>query len=287
MSFQSEVIVMKKFFYILQIFLFCFFFSSLFFYNKPKKYNSNNLYGNLYITGSSSTQQLCDDLGDGFSKVYPKTFVVKSGSGSSQAVLAVLNKSAQIGDLSRELSSFENKELFNSFVIAKDAIAICTNKNNPIENIPFSTLQKIFQKKITNWAELGGKNKKIILIGRDFSSGTRNAFEKHLNLKNPAKYDIELENNGKVKYKIQNDEDAIGYISLSSCDDSINIVKIDRIYPSIENVINSKYHITHPLLQITKKGAKDPLLAAWFSFIYSDKGAAIIKQNRFIPVPRN
>lgn len=278
---------MKKFFQIFQVFFFCLLFLLSFLLNNPKKYNFKNLSGNLYIVGSSSTQQLCDDLGDGFSKIYPKIFVVKSGSGSSQAVLAILDKSAQIGDLSRELTSSENKELFDSFIIAKDVIAICTNKNNHIKNISSSTLQKIFQKKITNWAELGGENKKIILIGRDFSSGTRSAFEKHLNLKNPIKYDVELENNGKVKYKIQNDEDAIGYISLSSCDKSINLVKIDGIYPSIENAMNSKYHITHPLLQITKKGTKDPLLAAWFSFIYSDKGAAIIKHNRFIPVPRN
>lgn len=278
---------MKKIFYIIQIFLFCFLTSLVFLFNDYKKHYFSSLSGNLYIVGSSSTQQLCDDLGDGFSKVYPKTFVVKSGNGSSQAVLAVLNNSAQIGDLSRELTPSEVKESFSSFVIAKDAIAICTNKNNNIENISSSTLRKIFQKKITNWAELGGKNKKIILVGRDFSSGTRNSFEKHLNLKNSIKYDVELENNGKVKYKVQNDEDAIGYISLSSRDESINIVKIDGIYPSIANVTNSKYHITHPLLQITKKDAKDPLLAAWFSFIYSDKGAAIIKHNRFIPVPRN
>ncbi len=278
---------MKKLFYILQIFIYCFLTLLILFFNIPKKHILNNLSGNLFVAGSSSTQQLFDDLGDEFSKIYPEISIVKSGSGSSQAVLAVLNKSAQIGDLSRELTSCENKDIFNSFVFAKDAIAVCTNKNNPIKNISFSTLQKIFQKKITNWAELGGKNKNIILLGRDFSSGTRNSFENHLNLKTPIKYDVELENNGKIKYKIENDEDAIGYISLSSCDKSINVVEIDGIFPSIENVINSKYHITHPLLQITKKGTKDPILAAWFSFIYSDKGAAIIRQNRFIPIPRN
>lgn len=86
---------------------------------------------------------------------------------------------------------------------------------------------------------------------------------------------------------MQNDEDAIGYLSVSSIDDSLNVLEVDGVYPSFENIKNSKYHIIHPLLQITKKGANDALLDAWFSFVFSEKGAAIIKQNRFIPVPKN
>lgn len=278
---------MKKLYNYILLCIFCILFFLTLIFNKPKKNISSHISGNLYIVGSSSTQQLCDDLGDEFCKLNPNTFVVKSGCGSSEAVLAVLNNSAQIGDLSRELYPTENKNLFDTHIIAKDAIAICVNKNNLIRNISFRVLKKIFQKKITNWSELGGKNKKIILIGRDFSSGTRNAFEKHLNLSENIKYDIELENNGKVKYKIQSDEDAIGYISLSSCDETISVLEIDGVKPSIENIMNSKYHITHPLLQITTKNTKDPLTSAWFSFVYSNKGAAIIKQNRFIPISRN
>ena len=160
-------------------------------------------------------------------------------------------------------------------------------EKNKLKNISSVDLKDIFLKKNTNWKKLNGENRKIALIGRDFSSGTRIVFEKYLHSSGKINYDIELENNGKVKYKLQNDEDSIGYLSFSAVDDSLNVLSIDGIEPSFENIKNSKYHIIHPLLQITKKGVKDPIIDAWFSFVFSDKGAAIIKQNRFIPVPKN
>lgn len=172
-------------------------------------------------------------------------------------------------------------------MIAKDAIALCTNKKNRLKNVSKKDLKNIFQKKFLNWKHFNGENRKIVLVGRDFASGTRQTFEKYLNISGKIKYDVELENNGKIKNKLQNDEDAIGYLSVSSIDDSLNVLEVDGVYPSFENIKNSKYHIIHPLLQITKKGANDALLDAWFSFVFSEKGAAIIKQNRFIPVPKN
>ena len=248
-------------------------------------HNRNNII--LNISGSASMQEICEKLGDEFSKIYPNINIVKSGSGSTQAINTVKLGAAQIGDLSRPITKLENVDFFDIHVIARDAIALCTNKNNIINNISSDNLKDIFLKKISNWKYFGGKNRKIVLVGRDYASGTRQTFEKYLNISGKINYDVELENNGKIKYKIQNDEDAIGYISISSIDDSLNVLKIDGIYPSIENIKNSKYHITHPLLQITKKGANDAVLNAWFSFVFSKKGAAILKQNRFIPVPKN
>lgn len=249
--------------------------------------NVNNKKSFLFISGSSSTQKLCEDLGFEFSSSQNLCRVSKTGSGSSQAIIDIKKNLAQIGDLSRPLSDYENKSLFDIHIIAKDAIAICINKKNKLKNISSVDLKDIFLKKNTNWKKLNGENRKIALIGRDFSSGTRIVFEKYLHSSGKINYDIELENNGKVKYKLQNDEDSIGYLSFSAVDDSLNVLSIDGIEPSFENIKNSKYHIIHPLLQITKKGVKDPIIDAWFSFVFSDKGAAIIKQNRFIPVPKN
>lgn len=246
--------------------------------------SSHSFYGALNLFGSASMQELCEDLGDEFCLLFPKINFSKGGNGSSEAVFAVESNVAQIGDLSRNLTPSEHPENFNVKTIALDGIAICTNSSNRVKNLSHKQLQEIFSRKIQNWAQVGGENKKIILIGRDAASGTRNHFEKILNLNSPCNYDVELENNGKVKFKIQNDENAIGYISFSSLDSSINPLKINGVSPTFENILNSTYHFSHPLMQITKKDVEDDLVNAWFSFLFSKKGAAIIKRNRFIPV---
>ena len=280
---------MKKlcigFFYFAFISLPIFLFSLFFNYKHFKKhfhFNTQNL--SLTLFGSASMQQLCDDLGDEFSLLFPSVCFSTGGNGSSEAVFAVNSNVAQIGNLSRNLETSEHPETFSIKTIALDGIAICSNISNPVKNISLKQLQDIFSGKIKNWSQLGGKNKKILLIGRDSASGTRNAFEKILNLKFPCNYDAEFENNGKVKSKIQNDTDSIGYISFSSLDSSVCALKIDGVYPTLENILNSTYHFSHPLLQITKKDCENDLVKAWFCFLSSKKGADIIKRNRFIPV---
>lgn len=289
--FYSErvFIIMKKFcinllfiiFISLPIFLFCLFLNSK---HLKKHFHFRTQNFSLILFGSASMQQLCEDLGDEFSLLFPSVCFSTGGNGSSEAVFAVNSNVAQIGNLSRNLEASENPENFSVKTIALDGIAICSNISNPIKNISFKHLQDIFSGKINNWSQLGGKNKKILLIGRDSASGTRNAFEKILNLNFPCKYDAEFENNGKVKSKIQNDADSIGYISFSSLDSSVSTLKIDGIDPTLENILNSTYHFSHPLLQITKKNSENDLVKAWFCFLSSKKGTDIIKRNRFIPV---
>lgn len=281
--------MIKKLLYIFFIFVFLslpiiFLFKFYNNYNFKTISKPNSFYGILNLFGSASMQDLCEDLGDEFSLLFPKISFSKGGNGSSEAVFAVESNVAQIGDISRDLTPSEHPENFSIKTIALDGIAICCNSSNPVKNLSKKQLQEIFSRKIKNWKQLGGKNKKIILIGRDAASGTRTHFEKILNLKTPCKYDVELENNGKVKFKIQNDENAIGYISFSSLDETISSLNINGVSPTLENILNSTYHFSHPLMQITKKDVDDELIKAWFSFLFSKKGAAIIKRNRFIPV---
>ena len=253
--------------------------------NNVKKFNSTSPKNKDFILiGSSSTQQLYEEMGLEFSKKLSNVNFIKTGGGSSEAVLAIKKNIASVGDLSRELTTKEKEYGFYAKTIAQDMIAICVNKNNPIKNISTEDLKKIFTKKIKNWAEIGGRNSLISLIGRDDASGTRLAFEKILNSKLPPSYDVILETNGKVKFKIQNDEDSIGYLSFSSCDDLIKPLYIDGVAPTIKNVLNSTYFFKHPLIQITKSEPKDEITKAWFNFVHSKEGAKIIERNKLIAV---
>ena len=250
-----------------------------------QKFNfSNELTGTLTILGSSSMQEVCDALAEEFMKAHPKIEVIKSGAGSAQATHAVLNHRAQIGDLSRPLSIEEKPEKFDCHKIAIDGIAVCVNNKNKVTNLSEKQLNQIFTGKIKNWSEVNGPNKPIIVIGRDEASGTKSSFEEEINAKDKCIYSIEQDSNGKVKEKIKNDPDTIGYISFSSVDETIKPLNINHATPNFENITNSTYKLFHPFIQIVEKNSHDELINAWFKFVKSKQGQNLIKAAKLLPI---
>ncbi len=244
---------------------------------------SNELNGTLTIVGSSSTQEVCDALASEFMKIYSSVDVVKSGSGSAQAAIEVLNSNSQIGDLSRSLNPDEHPENFDVFPIAFDGIAICTNLKNPIKNLSSSQLKKIFTGEIKNWSEVGRKPGPIVVLGRDEASGTRTNFEKFIGALNECCYLIEQDSNGKIKEKIKNEENAIGYVAFSNIDESLNVMAVDGCKPTLQSIKNLNYKLRFPFLQITKKNSTDSLITEWLNFVFSEKGSKIIENFKLIP----
>lgn len=244
------------------------------------------LSGNLQMVGSSSMQEVCDKLANDFMKKYPKIDVVKSGTGSGEAPRVVRDGVAQIGDISRELTEEENPEYFDKYNIAIDGIAICVNKENGVKNLSMNQISEIFAGKIQNWNEVGGRDGLITVVGRDAASGTRTDFEKNINTKNNCQYSVELDSSGKVKEKVKSDPNAIGYISFSGMDDFINVINVDGVKPTDENILNGSYKLSRFFIQIVKKQTCDELVKAWIDYVYSDEGRELIKKAKLIPVSR-
>ncbi len=244
------------------------------------------LSGNLQMVGSSSMQEVCDKLANDFMKKYPKIDVVKSGTGSGEAPRVVKDGVAQIGDISRELTEEENPEYFDKYNIAIDGIAICVNKENGVKNLSINQISEIFAGKIQNWNEVGGRDGLITVVGRDAASGTRTDFEKNINTKNNCQYSVELDSSGKVKEKVKSDPNAIGYISFSGMDDFVNVINVDGVKPTDENILNGSYKLSRFFIQIVKKQTCDELVKAWIDYVYSDEGRELIKKAKLIPISR-
>lgn len=246
--------------------------------------SSSVLEGSLNITGSTSMQEVCDALGAEFMEKYPAVKVTKGGNGSGEAPAAVLDGTAQIGDLSREMQPEERPEQFEQRKIAVDGIALAVNSENPVTNLTKRQVADIYSGKITDWKQVGGNPGPITLIGRDAASGTRESFEAIFDVEKQCKYSVELNSTGEVKSKIQSDKGAIGYISFGSIDSSVVPLSVDGAEPTEENVKAGEYQIYRPFLQITKRGLNDELTDAWFSFVYSPEGARIISDVKLIPM---
>lgn len=80
---------------------------------------------------------------------------------------------------------------------------------------------------------------------------------------------------------VSGDENAIGYISLGSLNDTVKAVKIDGAEASAENVANDTYKVSRPFNIVTGKEASDAA-KDFVSYIMSAEGQQIVEDNGYI-----
>ncbi|WP_283610496.1 phosphate ABC transporter substrate-binding protein [Faecalispora anaeroviscerum] len=236
-----------------------------------------SLSGKLTLNGSTSMAKVVQALGEGFMEKYPQVTVEKGGTGSGDAVKAVNNGTALIGDLSRSLKDEEKPSDFEINQIAIDGIAIAVSTQNKVDGLTSEQVAKIYTGEITNWKDVGGADQKITVIGREATSGTRDGFESIFKVKEKTKLSAELSSTGEVVSKVSSDPAAIGYVSLDSVNASVKALKIDGVAASEATVADGTYKVQRPFIEIYKKGSDNELVKAWFEFIKSDEGQQIVK----------
>jgi phosphate transport system substrate-binding protein len=94
-------------------------------------------------------------------------------------IAALINGSTDICQASRSMKDSEKKKLreryFNmgtEIPVAKDGVTIYINEKNPVDELTLDQIRDIYTGKTTNWSQLGGPDAKIIVYGRENSSGT-------------------------------------------------------------------------------------------------------------------
>lgn len=242
------------------------------------------LSGKLTTNGSTSMAKVVQALGETFMDKYPEVTVEKGGTGSGDAVKAVQAGTALIGDLSRNLKDAENPGDYEIITIAIDGIAIAVHKDNAVASLTSEQVAKIYTGEIKNWKDVGGADQAITVIGREATSGTRDGFESIFKVSEKTQLSAELSSTGEVMSKVGSDPAAIGYVSLDSVNDSVQALEIDGVKASEENIVNGTYAPQRPFIQIYKKGSDNELIKAWFDFLKSDEGKAVIKDAGLIAV---
>jgi phosphate transport system substrate-binding protein len=140
------------------------------------------------------------------------------------------------------------------------------------------------------FASCGGGEKNISVIVREQGSGTREAFDKVVTdgthfleekdadgkkVYNTADTAIQQTKTGTVLSAVASDKNAIGYISMGSVNDTINVIKVNGVAPSEKTVLSGDYKIQRPFVLMTKKGQTMTDLAADFmNYLKSNASAA-------------
>lgn len=245
-----------------------------------KNEESVELNGTIKLAGSTSMEKLCEAMSESFMEKNPGVTVTVEYTGSGAGLESLAAGSVDIGNASRGLKDEEKASGEVENIVAIDGIAVITNKSCSIKDVTSKDLAKIYTGEITDWAELGGEEQPIIVIGREAGSGTRDAFEELLEVKDVCAYAQELDSTGAVLAKVGTTPGAIGYVSLDVVDDTVSGLKIDGVEPTEEEILAGNYMLQRPFVMATKGeiSEQNELVQAWFNYINSDDGKEVIKQ---------
>lgn len=247
---------------------------------KGEGVESTELNGTISLAGSTSMEKLCEAMSESFMEVNPGVSVTVEYTGSGAGIESLAAGSVDIGNTSRGLKDEEKANGSVENIVAIDGIAVITNNTCTIKDVSAENLAKIYTGEISDWSELGADEQPIVVIGREAGSGTRDAFEELLEVKDSCMYAQELDSTGAVLAKVAATPGAIGYVSLDVVDDTVTGLMIDGVEPTEEEIIAGNYILQRPFVMATKGevSEQNALVQAWFEYIHSDAGKEVIKQ---------
>lgn len=237
--------------------------------NKIVDSSDSNLSGTINITGSTSVEKILHDMMDEFMAYNPDVRINYTGTGSSSGISDTLSKSNDIGTSSRELKDKERIDDLKEVVFAYDGIAVVVNPKNPVQDISLEDLGRIYSGEITNWSELGGKDKKIIVVSREEASGTRTAYEEIIKLEDYGGLTLDatvVEGNGTIQANVAGNENAIGYVSFAFINESVRSVSIDGVEANAENAKAGLYSLARPFLFVNLGSREREEVKAFLEF---------------------
>ena len=239
--------------------------------------------GGLSVAGSTSVEPFAELLTEEYMLEYPQSPPINvQGGGSTAGIQAVQMGVADIGMASRELRPEERG--LNEVLIARDAIAIIVNPQNPLTDISLEELRGIFAGRITNWQDLGWTPRRITVVTREEGSGTRGAFDKLVMAADDVTASaIVQDSNGAVRAIVADDPYAVGYISLGLVNEEVKALRVGGVEATAESVARGEYRLVRPFLFLTS-GVPEGQAKEFIEFALSPPAQELLASEGLIKV---
>ena len=186
--------------------------------------------------------------------------------------------------------------------VVKEGFVFYVNEKNPIDNLTFEQIQRIYTGEIANWSEVGGNNEKIRAFQRNLNSGSQTGMlslvMKGLELMEPLTEDrigsmIDIIN---IVSDYDNGLNSIGYsyyyYATTMYDDinkevadRIKLLGVNGVKPTYETIKDGTYPIqTAYYIVINKNEPEDSNTRKLVNAMLSARGQAVAKEAGYVPV---
>ncbi len=250
----------------------------------------------ITVRGSDTMVALGQKWAEIYMSKFPHQTVQVNGGGSGTGIAALINRIADICQSSRPMKARERKKIQEKFgheaieiPVAKDGIVIYVHRDNPISKISIPQLRKIYTGEIQNWKELGGEDRRIIVYGRENSSGTYEFFKKEV-LKGAdfADHVQTLSGTAAIVNAVSKDLYAIGYGG-NAYSQGVRILPVSRtdtsqaVEANEQTITTGEYPISRNLYFYLAK-PPNAVVQHFIDWVLSDEAQAIVVEQGYFPI---
>jgi phosphate transport system substrate-binding protein len=253
----------------------------------------------ISIKGSDTMVLLGQRWAETYMKKNPGATIQVTGGGSGVGLAALINGTTDIAEASRPMKDAEKTQLLQKrgvatfeLPVALDGLAVYVHERNPLTEISLEQLNKIYTGVVKNWNDVGGNNERIILYGRENSSGTYAYFKEHV-LQNADYYPTTqtLPGTAAVINAVSKDIRGIGYGGIAYLK-GVKALKIKKnattpgVEPTLENVQKNIYPISRYLYWYLAGQPKDQIkkLTDW---VLTAEGQSVVNDVGYYPLPQD
>lgn len=242
----------------------------------------------IVLEGSTTVLPIAQKCAEVFMKNNSEADISVRGGGSGVGVTSLIDGTCDIANSSRPMKDTEYDKAVSrgkdpkANVIAMDGLAVIVHPSNPIKGLTKKQIADIYTGRFSDWSQVGGNPGKIVVISRDSSSGTFEAFGTlALNSSRVRPDALMTASNQAVAQTVAKTPGAIGYAGLGFLDSSVKAITVDGIVCTKENVLNNSYPLARPLFMYTN-GKPKGLVKEFMDFVLGADGQKIADEEGFV-----
>jgi len=252
--------------------------------------------------GSDTMVNLALAWAEAYQTLHPDVRIAVTGGGSGTGIAGLINGTVDIANASRRMKPEEMEAAQANgitpveHVVARDAIAVVVHPSNPVDRLTLRQLSDMFSGRITNWSEVGGEDRPIVLLSRESNSGTHVYFLEHVvrlgepdnrTLFSPAT--LLMPSSEGISAEVRQNPNAIGYDGLGYVTPDQKTIAVAArpegpfVLPTIETVNSGAYPIARDLYMYTA-GEPQGTIADYLAWILGPEGQTIVGELGFVPL---
>ena len=263
---------------------------------------SNSSASYIQNKGSDTIVNLALAWAEKYQAEHPEVRISVTGGGSGTGIASLINKTVDIANASRKIKQEEIDEAKSNgvepveHIIARDAIAVIVNPENPVSQLTLKQISDIYSGKISNWSEVGGDDRPIVRLSRETNSGTHVYFLETV-LRLGSKDDktlfsmdtLLLPSSEGIVAEVRQNPNAIGYDGLGYVPKDLKMIAIAKdaggayVLPSIATVNDKSYAIARDLYMYTN-GEPTGIVKTYLDWIVSSEAQQIVADLGFVPI---